>query len=520
MALQDFFRYPVKSSTIVIPTIAVCLYLLFVWAYNIVSLTILATAFTSTFLYAYHRLLSIIFAGWLPEKIGDYTVAPGPEFKPFVGHFLSLFVQPDLHIRLIDLGKQYGNIIKLQFGPTPAFIVRTRKLTQKLFDSKDNKEIVLRTDFFDTAYTFGRDKDILISNGEAWNVNRKGFHKAMLGIHAASEGVQSYLNRTIEEEAVKVRQRVSNGKPFIVSEEFIETTFNILVRSLVGRLATPEEKAVIVQLQTEFPRPCLAEIFHTIPEFLIDKMFENRHAQVKVMVDDINKILDEWISHPTGDECLIARLKKANGVDEISLRGMVMDMFVAGYDSVKYHMTWYLHLITMHPEVQQKLQYLLEHDPREYDEYFNQVYKEVMRYRPIMLSGIWYKNTEDIILEEDGVNYIFPKKSYLFYDTWAIHHNKEFWGDPENFRPDRFGPGGVSSTDFTQNYIGFFLGRRSCLGEKMAKEEIKEVITELIRHHTFVSDVPMDDHTFVQTIMAQKPFYLRATEKKSTHQLK
>jgi cytochrome P450 len=25
-----------------------------------------------------------------------------------------------------------------------------------------------------------------------------------------------------------------------------------------------------------------------------------------------------------------------------------------------------------------------------------------------------------------------------FINTWGIHRNKEHWGDPENFRPERF----------------------------------------------------------------------------------
>ena len=514
MSLQDKFTYPLQLSTVSVPLALISCNVLLNWVYRNPMLLVCSTTVTIALIAVVHYLLDIYYAGWVPQTYKGYRTPPGPEFRPIVGQFITHFLQPNLHEMLKDEREKYGNVHSVQFGQTAGYMVHTRDLTKQLFDDAKNSKVVLRTDFQDTRYAFGRDKDILISNLEPWKVNRKGFTIAMAAVHKAMGGHLAYLSKIAEEEAISVRMRVSGGKPFVVSEEFIETTFNILVRTLVGRLATPEEKAVIVQLQSEFPRPCLAEIFHKIPECIIDKLFDNRHQQVKVMVDSINAILDDWIAQPTGKQCLIALLKEDDTIEEISLRGMVMNMFVAGYDSVKYHMTWYLHLITMYPKVQQRLQYLLYHDEKEYLVYFNQVYREVMRYRPIMLSGIWYKTTEDVILNDKDQKYIIPAKSYAFYNTYQIHHNTEFWDDPEKFRPSRFKKdGGVSDEDYAVNYVGFFLGKRRCLGEKMAVDEIKTVITELLRHHSFVSDIPLNDDTFVQTIMAQKPFHLRAVEK-------
>lgn len=447
-----------------------------------------------------YYLYKIYNTGKLPKFYKGHPVPPGPEFRPFVGHLLSDITQPDLHKRLEKLGEKYGDIIQLQFGQRSAFIVRTYALVKELFEN--NKDTVIRTDYIDTRYAFGPNKDILISNGESWKINRGAFHRSMTTLHSAN-----VIDKITQDEANKLVAKLSNGKPFIVSEEFINLTFNVLVRSMLGRLPTEDEKSVIVQLQTEFPRPSLSEIIPTIP--YLDEIFPNRHEEVKVMVDKINEILYNWVDNPVGDQCMLYLLNKIDKVDTMSKRGMMMDMFVAGYDSVKFHMTWFLHLIVMYPKVQQRLQYLLKHDRDEYKLYFNKVYKEVFRYRPIMLSGIWYKNTEDIVLESNG--YILPKDSFLFYDTWSIHHNKEFWKDPENFRPSRFSEDEITQEQFSKNYIGFFLGRRSCLGEKMSRKEIEITITTLLENYTFVSDVPLNDHTFVQTIMAQHPFYLRPT---------
>lgn len=444
-----------------------------------------------------YYLYDIWNSGKLPEKYKGHPVPPGPEGKPIVGHLFTHFTQPDLHKRLEKLGEEYGDIIQLRFGGHPAFVVRSMPLVHELF--VENSATVIRTDYEDTRYAFNRDKDILISNGEPWKINRGAFHRAMSSMHSIR-----LIDEISQDEANKLVISLADGSPFIVSDKFIDLTFNTLIRAMLGRVATPEEKAVIVKLQTEFPKPCLSEIMPKVP--FLDKVFETRHEQVRKMVDEINVILDDWVENPVGTDCMLYRLRKFDKVDIQSRRGMIFDMFVAGYDSVKYHMTWFLHLITMYPDVQRRLRTLLGKSQEEYDKYYEMVSKEVFRYRPIMLSGIWYKNTQDIVLNS---GYIIPEGSFLFYDTWAIHHNKLFWKDPEVFNPDRFAEGGVSQADFEKNYIGFFIGGRSCLGKKMSHIQIKTVITTLLKHYEFVSDIPMNDHTFVRTIMAQDPFYLR-----------
>jgi methyl farnesoate epoxidase/farnesoate epoxidase len=34
--------------------------------------------------------------------------------------------------------------------------------------------------------------------------------------------------------------------------------------------------------------------------------------------------------------------------------------------------------------------------------------------------------------------YLFPKNHAVFINLHAAHHDKEYWGDPEKFRPERF----------------------------------------------------------------------------------
>lgn len=53
--------------------------------------------------------------------------------------------------------------------------------------------------------------------------------------------------------------------------------------------------------------------------------------------------------------------------------------------------------------------------------------------------------------------YEIPNNSMVIPNIWAVHNDPDLWGDPLNFRPERFldGSGKVQKPEF---YIPFFTG--------------------------------------------------------------
>ncbi|XP_053381896.1 cytochrome P450 1A1-like [Mercenaria mercenaria] len=61
----------------------------------------------------------------------------------------------------------------------------------------------------------------------------------------------------------------------------------------------------------------------------------------------------------------------------------------------------------------------------------------------------------------------------VLFNLYSIHHEKEFWGDPEYFRPERFILGdNTLDSDKCNHVLAFGLGRRRCVGEFLAKMNV------------------------------------------------
>ena len=85
------------------------------------------------------------------------------------------------------------------------------------------------------------------------------------------------------------------------------------------------------------------------------------------------------------------------------------------------------------------------------------------------LGGIVHQTVKDTELSNHGT---MPKGTRLMINTWALHHDTEFWRDPEIFRPERFLDGGGSLVEANhpnrRHLLPFGAGPRQCIGKVFA----------------------------------------------------
>jgi len=89
------------------------------------------------------------------------------------------------------------------------------------------------------------------------------------------------------------------------------------------------------------------------------------------------------------------------------------------------------------------------------------VIMEVQRYASVFPLSVMHKTLEEVRL----AGYVIPKDVVITPNLYAVLHDREIWGDPENFRPERFLlPDGTANKSH-EAFIPFSYGKRVCIGK-------------------------------------------------------
>ncbi|XP_067655910.1 steroid 17-alpha-hydroxylase/17,20 lyase-like [Haliotis asinina] len=78
------------------------------------------------------------------------------------------------------------------------------------------------------------------------------------------------------------------------------------------------------------------------------------------------------------------------------------------------------------------------------------------------------------------------------YNVWHVHHDESFWKNPFTFDPTRFldehGNLLPPEDEKRQRLLTFGIGKRSCVGEKLARVRIFLALTSLLQNFDLTRD--------------------------------
>ena len=78
-------------------------------------------------------------------------------------------------------------------------------------------------------------------------------------------------------------------------------------------------------------------------------------------------------------------------------------------------------------------------------------------------------------------NYKIPKGTQVLVFQGGILHDDKYWGDGWTFKPERFLDNGQYVTTKPKAFIPFSVGRRVCLGEKLAITDLFLVLVRFLQ---------------------------------------
>ncbi|KAI8178409.1 O-methylsterigmatocystin oxidoreductase [Colletotrichum sp. SAR 10_77] len=96
--------------------------------------------------------------------------------------------------------------------------------------------------------------------------------------------------------------------------------------------------------------------------------------------------------------------------------------------------------------------------------YTDALVKELLRWQPIAPMGLPHASSDDDVVE----GYFIPKDALLLPNIWHFTHDPDVWGQPDEFRPERFLSGQEQESALDPHKIVFGFGRRICPGRILA----------------------------------------------------
>ena len=222
---------------------------------------------------------------------------------------------------------------------------------------------------------------------------------------------------------------------------------------------------------------------------LIYKMIAERRADPTDRGDLLSMLLNA--TDPEGDA-------GANTMSDRQLHDECITVILAGHETTANALSFAVHLLAHHPEVQQHLHeeavaVLGERSPTAADyarlPYATQVFAEAMRlYPPVWITG----RTCEVPYEIAG--YKMAKGATLLAPQFAVHRDPRYWPEPDRFDPARHTPAAKAGRP-RYAYFPFAGGSRQCIAEGLAWMEGTLVLALIARNWELVAppgspDVP------------------------------
>lgn len=132
---------------------------------------------------------------------------------------------------------------------------------------------------------------------------------------------------------------------------------------------------------------------------------------------------------------------------------------------------------------------------------------ETLRFSSITPQGVQHK----VMQNTEFKGYFLPKDTLITPNVYYIHFDPKIWGDPENFRPERFLSSDGKSFKKHEALSAFSIGRRQCLGETLARDSIFLFSTNTLQAFSVELDKNGPDNGFepiVSFILTPKPFHI------------
>ncbi|KAF1753558.1 hypothetical protein GCK72_020115 [Caenorhabditis remanei] len=422
---------------------------------------------------------------------------PGPTSLPLIGniHQLVYYIWRERGVvrAFTYFRKTYGDVFTLWFGPIPHVSICDYETSQEVFVKNGNK---YKDRFLPPVFAHVSDNLGLVSaNGEVWAEMRRFTLLAFRNMGVGRDLMEERILDELDARCAEIDADAVNGKTIVHTSDFFDLTVgSVINNTLVGKRFDADNKQEFLELKALMESTAdLFSIFDlSLPVWIMKTFFPNRYSRIievqqKVLNFVSREAMERYNKWKSGEytvnsedpqdfvEAYLAKMEQEEKNGESSLYTMeclkhvIGDLWFAGQDTTSTTLVSGFNQLVNHPEVMEKckkeLMRLTENGSRPLrlkdraeSQYLNAVIAEIQRHASILSVNFWRINHEPTVVK----GYPVDSESVITAQPGSSSY--------------RF----IENEKLLNQVIPFGIGKRSCVGENIARSEMYLMIGNLI----------------------------------------
>ncbi|XP_060222438.1 cytochrome P450 2B1-like isoform X1 [Meriones unguiculatus] len=452
--------------------------------------------------------LLLLFRGH-PKTHGH--LPPGPRPLPILGNLLQMD-RGGLLNSFMQLREKYGDVFTVYLGPRPVVILcGTEAIREALVD---HAEAFSGRGTIAVLMPVFQEYGVIFSNGERWKTLRRFSLATMrdfgMGKRSVEERIQEEARGLVEE------LRKSQGAPLDPTFLFQCLTANIICSIVFGERFDYKDRQFLRLLELFYCTFSLtssfsSQVFELFPGFL--KYFPGTHRQISKNLQEIleyighnvekhRATLDPSAPRDFIDTYLLRMEKeKSNQHTEFHHQNLVisvLSLFFAGTETSSTTLRYGFLLMLKFPHVAEKVQKEIDQvigshrlptlDDRIKMPYTEAVIHEIQRFSDLVPIG----GPRKVIKDTEFRGYLLPKNTEVYPILSSALYDLRYFEKPDTFNPDRFldANGALKKNEA---FLPFSIGKRICLGEGIARNELFLFFTTILQNFSVSSTMAPKD---------------------------
>uniref|UniRef100_F1M6Z6 Cytochrome P450 n=1 Tax=Rattus norvegicus TaxID=10116 RepID=F1M6Z6_RAT len=436
---------------------------------------------------------------------------PGPRPLPFLGNLLQMNRRGLLR-SFMQLQEKYGDVFTVHLGPRPVVILcGTDTMREALVDQA---EAFSGRGTVAVLHPVVQGYGVIFANGERWKILRRFSLVTMRNFGMGKRSVEE----RIKEEAQCLVEELKKYKGALLNPTsiFQSIAANIICSIVFGERFDYKDHQFLRLLDLIYQTFSLmgslsSQVFELFSGFL--KYFPGVHKQISKNLQEILNYIDHSVEkhRATLDPntprdfintyLLRMEKEKSNHHTEFHHQNLVisvLSLFFTGTETTSTTLRYSFLIMLKYPHVAEKVQKEIDQvigshrlptlDDRTKMPYTDAVIHEIQRFADLIPIGLPHRVTNDTMF----LGYLLPKNTEVYPILSSALHDPRYFDHPDTFNPEHFLD--VNGTlKKSEAFLPFSTGKRICLGEGIAQNELFIFFTAILQNFSLASPVAPED---------------------------